>query len=110
MAKNMNDIEVLAVFSAAEQAHLAVERLDELRYHGVRATVAAQCAVRAAVSRQMREFVADTLLRLGALDVTSRVIPPDSDWMSHQNGRVTGTGVEPGAGDSEAGTPGDRRL
>ena len=26
------------------------------------------------------------------------------DWMSHQNGRVTGTGVTPGTGDSEAGT------
>lgn len=28
----------------------------------------------------------------------------DADWMSHQSGRVTGVGVTPGEGDSEAGT------
>jgi hypothetical protein len=104
----MNEIEVLAVFSAAEQAHLALERLEDLQHRGVRAKVAAQCAVRAATPRQLQQMVADTLRRLGALDVTTRLIPPDSDWMSHQNGRVTGTGVEPGAGDSEAGWSEDR--
>jgi hypothetical protein len=30
----------------------------------------------------------------------------ETSWMSHQNGRVTGTAVPPGAGDSEAGLTG----
>jgi hypothetical protein len=29
-----------------------------------------------------------------------------ASWISHQNGRVTGTGVAPGSGDSEAGLSG----
>jgi len=38
--------------------------------------------------------------------VRERANSPDDDtsWMSHHSGRVTGTGVEAGAGDSEAGT------
>ncbi len=106
----MNEIEVLAVFSTEAHAHTALVRLEDLRYRDVRATIAAQCAIRAAVSRQTQQRVTDTLRKLGALDVTSRVLAPQSNWMSHQNGAITGIGVEPGAGDSETGMPEDRRV
>ncbi len=103
----MSEIEVIAIFSVAEEAHAALERLDDLHAQGVRATISAQCAVRAGVSRQTQEVVTAMLRKLGALDVIACQVPPGSDWMSHQNGRVTGTGVEPGSGDMEAGMPND---
>jgi hypothetical protein len=103
----MSEIEVIAIFSVAEEAHAALERLDDLRDRGVRARVTAGCAIRAGASRQTQAAVMDTLRKLGALDVVAWQAPRESDWMSHQNGRVTGKGVEPGAGDMEAGIPND---
>lgn len=105
----MSEIEVIAIFSVAEEAHAALERLDDLRDQGVRATITAGCAIRAGVSRQTQTAVTDMLRKLGALDVIAWEAPRESDWMSHQNGRVTGKGVEPGAGDMEAGCPSDWR-
>src|SRR4051794_24040508 len=105
----MSEIEVIAIFSGADEAHAALERLDDLNDHNVHAWITAQCGIRAAVSRQTQDKVTAMLRGLGALDVIARNTPPESDWMSHQNGRVTGTGVEPGAGDMEAGLPNDWR-
>jgi hypothetical protein len=105
----MSEIEVIAIFSVAEEAHAALERLDDLRDQGVRAMITAGCAIRAGVTRQTQEAVVDTLRKLGALDIVAWECPRESDWMSHQNGRVTGKGVEPGAGDMEAGCPNDWR-
>ncbi len=106
----MSEIEVVAIFSVAEEAHAALERLDELHDQGVRATISAQCAIRAGVSRQTQEAVTAMLRKLGALDVIAWKVSTESDWMSHQNDRVTGTGVEPGSGDMEAGLPTDWRT
>jgi len=103
----MSEIEVIAIFSRAEAAHTALERLDDLNDRDVRASITAQCGIRASVSRQTQAKVIEMLRSLGALDVLARNRLPESDWMSHQNGRVTGTGVEPGAGDMEAGLPND---
>jgi hypothetical protein len=52
-------------------------------------------AMSAGAEKSMREQGPSAAQRTGA---------EGSDWMSHQNGRVTGTGVTPGTGDSEAGT------
>jgi hypothetical protein len=106
----MSDIEVIAIFSVAEEAHAALEQLDDLNERGIRASITAQCGIRATVSRQTQAKVTEMLRKLGALDVIARDKPPESDWMSHQNGRVTGTGVEPGAGDMEAGLPNNWRT
>jgi hypothetical protein len=104
----MSEIEVIAIFSVAEEAQTALERLDDLKDREVRASITARCGIRAAVTRQTQAKVIDMLRRLGALDVIALNKPFESNWMSHQNGRVTGTGVEPGAGDMEAGLPNDR--
>jgi hypothetical protein len=103
----MSEIELIAVFSTAEHAHAAVLKLEGLLYRSVRARTAAQTTVRVRAPEDALEIVKATLRQAEALDVTSHPITVDSDWMSHQNGAVTGTGVEPGAGDSEAGAQPD---
>src|SRR3569833_1095105 len=100
----MSEIECIAIFTEAEQAYRAAEKLHQLRHHGIRARIAAHSAVRVRAPEISADIVTAALRTAGALDMTCHAVMMDSDWMSHQNGAVTGTGVEPGAGDSEAGT------
>lgn len=45
----------------------------------------------------------DVLITAGATELSVRGRQHHPGWMSHNDGRVTGAGVTPGAGDSEAG-------
>lgn len=98
----MQFVEFTAVFSSPEQTEDALERVRS-SVANARTYVSAQCTVHVIVPKTAAEAISRTLRESGALDLAESEPPPSPGWMSHQDGRVTGTGVEPGAGDSEAG-------
>jgi hypothetical protein len=100
----MSTHEIRAIFSSAEAAHAALRHLRALGIDDAAMRIEPQCGVHVQVSADLEEAAGAALRESGALDVNSSD-GPEGGWMSHQNGRVTGTGVDPGAGDAEAGMP-----
>lgn len=98
----MGQVEITASFASAQQAQAAVERL-RTRGNGTDIRAIAGGTVQVAVPAATVAETARLLRDSGAMDVVQAEPSPSSGWMSHQNGLVTGTGVEPGAGDAEAG-------
>jgi len=101
--------QVLATFRTLESTRLAALALQA---RGIAAARIAHCGATALTietTADQRELVRGILLDNGATDAAVTENARRASWFSHQgspfekNGPITGTGVEPGAGDSEAG-------
>lgn len=99
----MRFVEITAVFAAADQAQAAAERVRQ-SVKAARIRVGAQCTVHVTAPATAAELLSRICREGHALDVAETQPLSTPGWMSHQYGRVTGTGIEPGAGDSEAGS------
>jgi hypothetical protein len=97
-------IELIAIFESAGAASAANRELLQ-RFRGeVETHVSAEFLLHVRVANDRSVVVEEALVAAGARKVTARDAYTAASWMSNQNGRVTGTGVPPGAGDAEAGT------
>jgi hypothetical protein len=101
----MHSFAIVAVFSTHEDALYAIQRLHELHLATSSLTMPTACMLEVIATDQDHERVREALLEADALEVTLTAAEAQPSWFSHQNGAVTGTGVPPGAGDAEAGSP-----
>jgi hypothetical protein len=106
----MRTLDLTAVFRTFQQLQQARENLLRLGIEpGVIAVPVASIrqehALTVRVDSSMEMEARDALITAGSVHVSARG-QQGANWMSHNNGRVTGAGVTPGAGDSEAGTSG----
>ena len=62
------------------------------------------CSLRVAVGSWDRQRLRELLVDSGALDTAMAEETRAASWFRHQQDHTTGTGVEPGASDSEAGS------
>src|SRR4051794_14616927 len=100
-------IELIAIFESGGAAVRANRTLLQ-RFGGEIATrISAEFVLHVRARNDSSALVEEALRVAGARKVT--LWDPDTapSWMSNQNGRVTATGVAPGAGDSEAGSSSD---
>jgi hypothetical protein len=102
---SMRTDQMLAVFATPERAQSAIMRLLEAGISAAHIRSDGSCSLRVAVGPIPRERLRDLLVDAGALDTAMAEDARAASWFSHQQGHITGTGVEPGAGDSEAGVP-----
>ncbi len=101
--------EITAIYPSAEDAHAALERLREIGIADERIRISAQCALHVEVSGLPTDRVVNALREAGALDLNCTEWSDDPGWMSHLCGRILGSKVQPGEGDAEAGSTGERR-
>lgn len=103
----MSRAHIAAVFRSSEQAQRARDKLTdqhvEAAVHAGAGTNVSGAVLTVFVEQSRYDQVRDDLITAGAEDV-SVIGQHDSGWYGHNDGRITGAGVTPGAGDSEAGT------
>jgi hypothetical protein len=103
----MSQLKVEAVFQSPQQARQAREHLLRMEHGPMAARAAANARVEESVltlcvENAQYDEARDALITAGAARVSVSG-QQDPGWMSHNNGQITGAGVTPGAGDSEAG-------
>jgi hypothetical protein len=98
----MSFMHIMAIFPSPEATQQALEGLRDLGLNQRAVRVDPHCALQLEIGSTLANWVVGRLRDSGALDVVC-VEKAEPGWMSHHSGQVTGTGVEPGAGDSEAG-------
>ena len=104
----MRTDEMIAVFATPERAQSATMRLLESGVAAAHIRSDGSCSLRVAVGSWERQRLRELLVDSGALDTAMAEETRVASWFSHQQGHTTGTGVEPGAGDSEAGISDDQ--
>jgi hypothetical protein len=106
----MRAFELMAVFQSLQQLQLARENLLRLGLAPAAMAVSdpsrpVEHALTVRVDSSKEFEARDALITAGAAHVSVRG-QQEAEWMGHNNGHVTGAGVTPGAGDSEAGASG----
>ena len=99
----MRNDEMIAVFDTPERAQRATMLLLESGIAAAHIRFDGSCSLHVAVGSSDRQWLRELLVDSGALDTAMAEETRAASWFSHQQGHITGTGVEPGAGDSEAG-------
>jgi hypothetical protein len=100
-------LQLEASFRTAHEAHHARQRLLQAGCAATESRITTPLEGEAStltlsVEPSHYDQCRDALVTAGALNVSVGG-SADPGWMSHNNGRVTGASVTPGAGDSEAG-------
>jgi hypothetical protein len=104
-AMNKTDHEVTAVFNSADEAQQARAMLQEQLGHPPELMrISADVVLHVEVTLEDMEPVAQALRSGGATGIKYSERPRSPGWMSHQQGRATGSCVAPGEGDAEAGS------
>jgi hypothetical protein len=106
----MRAFDLMAVFQSFQQLQLAREKLLRLGLEPAAIampdpSMRQERALTVRVDSSQEVEARDALITAGAAHVSVRG-QHEADWMGHNNGHVTGAGVTPGAGDSEAGSSG----
>jgi hypothetical protein len=101
--------EITAIFATAEDAKRAQEALDKKSTPPALTRISADRVLHVQVSQENLENFLDELGSMDSLEIKYTERPAESGWMGHHQGRVTGAGVAPGEGDSEAGMIDERR-
>jgi hypothetical protein len=100
----------VALFTSSQQLQLAQENLLRLgvspaAIRGSERSTEPKFMLTLSIENAKHAEARDAMVTAGAAHISVRG-QVEADWMSHNNGHVTGAGVTPGAGDSEAGVSG----
>jgi hypothetical protein len=102
---NTIDHEVTGVFNSAEEARQARTILEErLGHRPELMRISADVVLHVEVAHEDMEPIAEALRAAGATGIKYTEKSRNPGWMSHQQGRATGSCIVPGEGDAEAGS------